>query len=456
MTYEEIGVLFVRRIVRGKTEAGSNSTSSNRTVAKSGRLYVGTLARKVRFPMRKTNKLTPLSVKNITKPGLYADGLNLYLQVSIFGTKSWIFRFMRDGDARKMGLGPVHTVPIADARQRAAKARRALLDGIDPIDARETVRNAGKVAAAKAITFRQCAEKFIAGNEAGWKNEKHREQWSNTLATYAFPVIGDLPVASVDTGLVLKILEPIWKSKVETASRVRGRIESVLNWATVREYRKGENPARWRGHLDNVLPRRSKVAAVAHHPAMAFADAGEFMARLRGQGVVSARALEFTILTAARTGEAIGAQWVEIDLVAKVWTIPASRMKGGRVHRVPLSPRVLEILASLPREGEFVFPGAREGKPLSNMAMLEFLRGTHPGLTVHGFRSCFRDWAAEQTGYANHIVEMALAHAVVDKVEASYRRGDLLEKRARLMDDWAAFCGRPAPAGNNVVMMRGA
>jgi integrase len=405
--------------------------------------------------MRKANKLTPLAIKNKRKPGVYGDGRGLYLQVSRSGTKSWLFRFMRDGVARKMGLGAIHTVPLADARQRAAEARRAVLDGIDPIEARQAKRAMGRLDAAKAITFRACAEKFIAAQEAGWKSGKHAKQWANTLATYAYPLIGPLPVAAIDTGLVLKVIEPIWNTKSETAGRVRGRIESVLDWATVREYRTGENPARWRGHLDNVLPKRSKVQPVRHHDAMAYAELPAFMSELRQQDNISARALEFTVLCATRTGETVGAEWPEIDVAGKVWTIPGERMKGGKEHRVPLSERALAILAALPREGSFVFPGAKAGKPLSNMAMLQLLRGMRGmGATVHGFRSTFRDWAAERTNYQNHIVEMALAHTVGDKVEAAYRRGDLFDKRRKLMAEWAGYCAAPASKARNVVAMR--
>jgi len=408
--------------------------------------------------MRKANKLTSLAVKRASEPGLYHDGHGLYLQVSAFDTKSWIFRFMRDGVARKMGLGPLHAVTLADARQRAAAARRALLDGIDPIDARKARRAEAKLEASKAITFRECAESCIASQEAGWRNAKHVAQWKATLATYAYPVVGDLPVAGVDTGLVLKILEPLWPAKPETAGRLRGRIETVLNWATVREYRQGENPARWRGHLDGVLPRPGKIKRIKHHSALAYADLPAFMGELRQIDGISASALEFTILTAARTGEAIGAQWSEIDFAAKTWTMPAERMKASKEHKVPLSERALAILKRLPREGRYVFPSARTGKPLSNMAMLELLRGMRgTGVTVHGFRSTFRDWVAERTNYPEFVVEKALAHVVADRVEAAYRRGDLFEKRTRLMNDWAAYCAsKPKAAAQNVIPMRGA
>ena len=399
---------------------------------------------------RANNKLTPLAIKNASKPGLYGDGLGLYLQVSSFGTKSWLFRFMRDGVARKMGLGAVHTVTLAHARQRAAQARLELIDDLDPIETRKTKRTAARVHAAKVITFCECAEKYIASNEAGWRNEKHRAQWRSTLATYAYPEFGHLPVSAVDTGLVLKAVEPIWATKAETASRLRGRIEAVLNWATVREYRTGENPARWRGHLQNALGRRATTQKPKHFDAVPYAEMPAYMDELRAREGLSARALEFTILTGVRTSEAIGATWKEIDLDAKVWTVPGVRMKAGKDHRVPLSDRVVELLQQLPRDdGGHVFPGGRAGRPLSNMAMLELLRGMRA--TVHGFRSSFRDWAAERTAHPNHVVEAALAHTIGNKVEAAYRRGDLFEKRSRLMADWARYCGLPTSQVGDVV-----
>jgi len=405
--------------------------------------------------MRKSNKLTPLAIKRAKEPGLYGDGNGLYLQISQFGTKAWLFRFMRDGAARKMGLGPLHTVSLANARQKAAEARRKLVDGIDPITHRDAQRSAAKLEAAKAMTFEQCAEKYIGAHSDGWRNEKHRAQWSSTLKTYVYPVIGALPVVAIDTGLVLKVIEPIWNKKPDTAGRVRGRIEAVLSWATVREYRTGDNPARWRGHLDNVLPKRSKVRPLKHHEALPYVELPEFMAELREQKFISAHALEFTILTAARTSEAIGAEWSEFDVAGKIWTVPGVRMKSAREYRVPLSPRALEILCALPREGKFVFPGTKADKPLSNMAMLELVRGMKGnGLTVHGFRSTFRDWAADRTSYANHVVEMALAHTVKDAVEKAYRRGDLFEKRARLMDEWASYCTSPEYTADNITPIR--
>jgi integrase len=308
------------------------------------------------------------------------------------------------------------------------------------------------VDAAKAVTFQQAAERMMASHEAAWRNPKHRAQWRATLATYVYPTFGGLSVGAVDTGLVLRVLEPIWTAKPETASRVRGRIETVLDWAKARGYREGENPATWRGHLDKLLPNRRKVKRVEHHAAMPYAALPSFMGELGRREGVSARALEFAILTACRTGEVIGARWSEIE--GDVWTIPADRMKAGAEHRVPLSRAALDLLGNLPREGEFVFIGGRAGRPLSNMAMLELVRGMRPGLTVHGFRSTFRDWAAERTEFPNHVVEKALAHKVADKVEAAYRRGDLFDKRRSLMDAWAGFCGTSTTSAE-VVAIRG-
>jgi integrase len=395
---------------------------------------------------RKIDRLNALAVTRANKLGMYADGGGLYLQVASKGAKSWIFRFMMNGREREMGLGPLHAVSLADARSAAEKCRHMCHQDIDPIEARRAQRAQAALETAKAITFKECAEAYIEAHKAGWRNAKHADQWTNTLASFAYPAIGDLSVQAVDTPLVLKVLEPIWAVKTETASRVRGRIEAVLDWAMARGYRRGENPARWRGHLDKLLPARAKVRKVKHHSALPYADAGDFMAELREVGGTAARALEFTILTAARTGEVIGARWTEIDMVAGSWTIPGDRMKAGQEHRVPLPEAALAILRAAHKErderhGDFVFPGGKRGKSLSNMAMLALLeRMSRDDLTVHGFRSTFRDWAAERTNFPNHVVEMALAHAVGDKVEAAYRRGDLFEKRRRLMDAWAKWC----------------
>jgi integrase len=389
------------------------------------------------------------------KPGRHAVGpRGLYLQITASPTrepedwpKSWIFRYQRGGTSRHMGLGAAgrNGIPLKTARERVLVARQLLSAGIDPVVKRQEDRTADKLEEAKAVTFKHCAERYIAEHQGTWKNPVHRKQWASTLEDYVYPVFGALPVAAVDTGLVTKALRAIWHDKTETASRVRGRIESILDWAKVSGYRNGDNPARWRGHLDKILPKKSKVKRVRHHPAMPYKDVPAYMVALRSNGSISARALEYTILPAVRTGDTIGGKWSEFDQEQAVWTIPAARMKGELDvreddHRVPLSSPALDLLTNLDRPNGFIFPGANEGKPLSNMAMLNLLKGTHPDLTVHGFRSSFRDWAAEETDYPNHVVEMALAHEIGDEVEAAYRRGELLEKRRKLMADWAAFC----------------
>lgn len=393
---------------------------------------------------RAANRLSSLTVTRTTKPGLYADGGGLYLQITAAGVKSWLFRYMRAGKARGMGLGPVHTIGLAEARARALDCRRQLLDGIDPIDSRNVERAAQQIEQAAEMTFKQCAEKYIEAHRAGWKSAKHADQWTNTLTTYADPVFNSQPVSAIDTTLVMKVLEPIWATKTETASRVRGRIESVLDWATVRGYRTGENPARLKGHLDTLLPKRSRVQKIVHHPALPYSDVAAFVKTLQSQEGIAARALEFLILTATRTNEVIGATWSEFDLDEGVWTIPAERMKMRKEHRVPLSARAIAIVKAQEdvKRGDYVFPGARDKKPLSNMAMLQLLeRMKHDDITVHGFRSTFRDWAGETTHYPREVCEAALAHGIKDKAEAAYARGDLFTKRASLMDDWAKFTG---------------
>ncbi len=403
--------------------------------------------------MRGINKLSATKAARLDKPGRYGDGGGLWLQVSKWGTKAWLFRYQLNGRARQMGLGSFNTFSLKEARERARFARQQVADGIDPIEVRRDTKIAARLAAARAITFEQCANRYIAAQEAGWKNAKHKWQWRRSLELYADPIMS-LPVAQINTPLVIKCLEDAWQTRTETASRVRQRIERILDWATVSGFRVGENPARWKGHLENVLPNKSKIAKVQHLPAMPYADLPEFIRGLRRSQSVSSLALEFTILTAARTGEVIGAGWPEIDFEQKVWTVPAERMKSEREHRVPLTARAIKILNSVPRiEGnEFAFPGAREGRPLSNMAMLELLRGMDGnGLTVHGFRSTFRDWAAEQTNFPREIAEAALAHLLKDKTEAAYQRGDLLEKRRRLMSVWARYCESPATQTSKVV-----
>lgn len=403
---------------------------------------------------RKVKQLTALAVSKMKEPGLYADGGGLYLRVGPTGAKSWIFRYMLNGRRHDMGIGPEHTIKLPDARLKAEELRKQLIDDQDPLQVREDQRLARKLEAAKTMTFKECAEAYIKAHAPGWKNAKHGDQWRNTLAAYAYPHIGDLPVQSIDVGLVLKVLTPIWDSKTETATRVRGRIESIIGWATVRNYRNGDNPARWKGHLDHLLAPRAKVQKVEHHPALAIEEMGTFMSALRKQEGVAAKGLEFLILTAARTGEVIAARWEEFDLGKKLWIVPPERMKAGREHRVPLSESALSVLEAMKTadlSDEFVFPGTRPKKPLSNMAFLQLLkRMKRDGLTVHGFRSTFRDWAAERTNFPREVAEMALAHTVSDKVEAAYRRGDLLEKRFKMMEEWANFCAKEIKPHNVV------
>jgi integrase len=392
---------------------------------------------------REWNKLSPRKVASCKTQGFYSDGLGLWLQVSKWGTKSWVFRYKRDGRGRYLGLGPLHTVSLAEARERARQARQTLLDGKDPIEAKRQFRKATLLADAKRKTFRNCAADYLAEHSDSWKNAKHRAQWASSIER-ANKAFGDLDVVDIDVDIILNFLRPIWRKTPETGSRIRGRVEAILDWATAANRRQGENPARWRGHLEHLLKAKPKAT---HHPALPFSELPAFMAELREHNGISARALEFTILTAARTSEAIGAKWDEIDLEAKIWTVPPKRMKAGRQHRVPLSNRTVELLEALPRDTSgFVFIGASIGKPISNMAMLQLLRGMpgRDGLTVHGFRSTFSDWARERTAFPRDVVEMALAHAIRDKSEAAYRRGDALEKRRRLMAEWVGYCQSPA------------
>ncbi len=401
---------------------------------------------------RKIGRLSALAVTRAKVEGLYADGGGLYLQVGSGGARSWIFRYRLNGrkTPRDLGLGPLHTISLAEARAAATDERKLLLAGIDPIEKRREERARAALEAASGVTFREAADRYVAAHAAGWRNPKHGAQWTATLTAYAHPTLGALPVATIEVGHVLKVLEPIWSEKPETASRVRGRVESILDWATARGYRRGDNPARWRGHLENLLPRRDKVARVQHHPALPYLEIGAFMVALRAEQGVAARALEFLILTAARTSEVIGATWSEIDMDGAMWTVPADRIKAGKEHRVPLSAPTVALLRRLyeTRAGEHVFPGGKSGRPLSNNAILALLERMGRGdVTAHGFRSTFRDWAAERTAYPREVAEMALAHIVDDKVEAAYRRGDLIEKRRRLMADWATFCDAPTERG---------
>ena len=415
---------------------------------------------------RRALGLTARQVATIAAPGFYAAGgaPGLYLQVT-GGARSWIYRYQVAGRRRDMGLGPAGAVSLAEARDKALAARRAILAGADPIEARRRERQAVQLGAAKAMSFKECAERYINANRAAWKNPVHAKQWPATLAAYVYPVLGALPVQAIDTALVMQVIEPIWTAKAETASRVRGRVETILDYAKARGWRDGENPARWRGHLDMLLPAPSKAKRAArqttgrqeHHAALPYVEVAAFLAELRQQDGGGAKALEFAILTAARTGEVLGARWDEFNLAERLWTIPAGRMKAGREHRVPLGDAALTLLDRMAamRTGDFVFPGAQAGRPLSNMSMLMALRRIgRADLTTHGFRSTFRDWAAERTNFPAEVAEMALAHAVGDKVEAAYRRGDLLDKRRQIMAAWARFCDAPPTASAAVVPIR--
>jgi len=404
---------------------------------------------------RTIHRLGTVKINALKTPGYYGDGGGLYLRVRPGGSKSWVFRFTVAGRKRDGGLGRYPTITLAKARELAEECRRLVACGVDPVEQRREEREVVAARAAKAMMFEACAKAYIEAHEAGWKSDKHHRQWRASLGTYVFPIIGVAPVDGIDTTMVLTVLTPIWNSKPETASRVRGRIELVLDWAKARGYRDGENPARWRWHLQHMMAPKKKLRQVEHLAALPYDEIGELMAELRERTSIAARALEFLILTAARTNEALGATWDEIDLHTKLWVIQAERMKGGTTHRVPLSPHAVAIVKEMAsiRQNDFVFPGAKQGRPLSSMSLAMLLRRMGRGdITVHGFRSSFRDWAAETTNFPNHVVEMALAHAIGNKVEAAYRRGDMFDKRKRLMDVWATFCARRTSA--NVVPLR--
>jgi integrase len=390
---------------------------------------------------REANKLTPLKVKRLKTPGRYCDGLGLWLQVSQEGTKAWLFRYMRHGRARQMGLGALHTVSLAEARERARAARQLVLDGEDPIEVKRRKRDEARAVESEQVLFRNAVKRFLDVHEHTWKNAKHRQQWAHTLRDYAYPTLGDRPVSAINGALVTEALAPIWTRKPETARRVKQRIERVCQWV------RDQMP----------LPAHGASKRVKHHPAMPFGELPAFIGELGDHEGISARALEFTILTAARTSETIGSKWSEFDLDSAVWTVPSDRMKAGKEHEVPLSKRAVAILKALPRErGGYVFPGARAKAPLSNMAMLELLRGMKgDGLTVHGFRSTFRDWAGDRTNFAREVIEHALAHRIKDKAEASYRRSAALEKRRKLMEAWAQYCSAPAPSAKVVALHGG-
>jgi integrase len=391
-------------------------------------------------------KLTARKVAT-AKAGKYSDGGNLYLIVSDRGTRKWVLRFTWRGNAKEMGLGSATSVPLADAREKAADARRTVAQGLNPIEVRK--RDGG------IPTFGGMADNVVEALSAGFRNEKHKAQWRMTLENYAAPLRAK-PVDTIGTDDVLAVLKPIWLEKAETASRLRGRIEKVLDAAKAKGFREGENPARWRGHLDHLLPKPLKLTR-GHHAAMAYEDVPAFIARLRKTGATAALALEFCILMAARSGEVLGLRWSEIDMDKKIWTVPAERMKAGREHRVPLSPRAISILKKLAKikDGKFVFTGQHPSKPLSSMAMEMVLRRLNvDSATVHGFRSSFRDWAGNVSNFPREITEMALAHVIGDKAEQAYRRSDALDKRRKLMEAWANYC--EPKTGDNIVQLKSA
>ena len=411
--------------------------------------------------VRRTAKLSAKAV-SARPPGRHSDGGNLHLLVKPSGARSWVFRYAAGGKRHDLGLGPAGSdraaTTLAEARHLATELRQQIRSGLDPATLRQRKANAPK-----GKTFREVAKLYLDAHASGWRSAKHGAQWEATLATYAYPHFGNLDVADIGTGHVMDALRPIWHVKTETASRVRGRIEAILDYATPLEWRSGPNPARWKGHLAAMLPARAKVAAVEHHAALPWVEVAAFMAELRARDATAGQVLQFTILTAARSNEALGATWGEIDLASAVWTVPAARMKAAREHRVPLSPAALAVLrkAAETRIGQggdvFVFPGAKANTSLSGMSRAMLLRRMGRGdLTVHGFRSTFRDWCSENTAFDRDTAEAALAHTVRDKVEAAYRRGDQLAKRRRLMDAWGGFCAQPPATRGEVTALRAA
>ncbi|HET8701444.1 MAG TPA: integrase arm-type DNA-binding domain-containing protein [Nitrococcus sp.] len=406
---------------------------------------------------KRARELSALEVRRLTTPGLHAVGgvVGLQLRISDTNARYWVLRTTIAGRRRDIGIGPYPEVTLAQARVSAAEARAKARAGIDPVAERRAARDALLAAQGASLTFDEAAKKCIAAKRREFRNPKHAAQWSSTLDAYASPVIGKLPVAAVELAHIVTILEPIWTTKTETATRLRGRIEAVLAWATVSGYRSGENPARWKGHLDAVLPKPRKVAKVRHHKALPWQEIGRFVRELRSREGLAARALEFLILTATRSGEVRGATWDEISLAQRLWTIPAHRIKAGREHRVPLSDAAVALLEALPRfvGSKYVFPAARGGA-LSDMSLSAVMKRMSTDAVPHGFRSTFRDWCSETTAYPRDVAEMALAHAIPDKVEAAYRRGDLMAKRIQLMKEWARFCSTVQPVGEVVSITR--
>ncbi|WP_196800587.1 site-specific integrase [Thioalkalivibrio sp. ALJ16] len=389
---------------------------------------------------RKAEEMGALAIKRLEHPGEYTVGGVAGLRVRVYdnGHKYWLLRATIAGRVREIGIGPYPEVTLAKAREAASDMRMQIREGIDPLAERRAAKDALAAATAKALTFSDCTDRYLANKSAGFRNEKHRRQWRSSLEQYADPIIGRLPVDRIELAHVLEVLQPVWRTRTETASRVRGRMEKVLDYATVSGYRDGSNPARWRGNLDAILPAPSKLKKVRHHRALPWAEVPPFMAALRERSGTAAQALQFLVLTATRSGEVRGATWDEIDLESSTWSIPAERMKAGRTHVVPLSDAALEILEARPDRDGLVFPGQRGGM-LSDMSLSSVLKRMQVDATVHGFRSSFRDWVSETTRYPHEVAEMALAHTIPNATERAYRRGDLLEKRRALMDEWAAY-----------------
>jgi integrase len=380
------------------------------------------------------------AVRKLTKPGRYAVGHGAYLQISEWGTKAWVFRYIRNGKARHVGMGSAKYVKLAEAREQAFEYRRLLARGGDPLEQKRGTKREQRLAEARAKSFRDCALEFIAAHEDGWRGNSSRRQWIDSLTRHVFPKLGDIPVADIDVASVLSVLDPIAREIPETAARIRNRIAAVLDWAAARDLRPHENPAR----RQNLLPKRKKVMAVRHFPAMPYPVLPAFMVELRQRPDMTARALELAILTASRPGECLGMRWGEVDLGAALWTVPGERMKSGRPHRVPLSHRAVELLATLPREGEFVFLGRRTGAKPHPMVLVTLLRRMGHTVTAHGFRASFKTWASERTNYPRELIEAALAHVIGDAAEQAYSRGDMLARRRQLMEAWSEFCSRPA------------
>jgi integrase len=390
---------------------------------------------------RLTQRLSSVKVQQLKERGWYPDGQGLYLQISAANTKSWVFRFTRDGKQRWHGLGAISNLnSLKEARLAAEQCRDNLRRGIDPIEHKQQLQQERRLTEAARMTFTNCAQMYIDRHQHGWKNAKHLTQWRNTLQTYAFPVIGDLPVQDIDVQQILNIVEPIWHTKTETANRVRQRIELVLDWATAMGFKEGVNPARWRGHIEKLLPKPSKVKPVEHHKAMHYEDVPKLFAKLAQTQTVASSLLQSTILTAARSSEIRLAKWEELELTQATWEVPIVRMKNRRPHRVPLSPELVELLSELPQNSSFIFPNSSGKKSVTEAAVRKLLKSLAPDVTLHGFRSSFRDWCAEQTEFPRELAEKALSHSLSSQVEAAYQRGDMFEKRRTLMSAWSNYC----------------